>query len=63
MAAQAQPRAGRIINLADQKPASQGDVLRHATALLGVDTPVAQRLDEAELSRAFTALGGILARG
>lgn len=50
MAAQAQPRAGRIINLADQKPASQGDVVRHAAALLGVDPPVAQRLDEAELS-------------
>ena len=50
MAAQAQPRAGRVINLADQKPASQGDVVRHAAALLGVDPPVAQRLDEAELS-------------
>ena len=50
MAAQAQPRVGRIINLADQEPASQGDVLRHAAALLGVSPPVPQPLDEAHLS-------------
>ena len=35
----------------DTKPASQCDVVRHAAALLGVDAPVAQRLDEVELSQ------------
>ena len=50
MAAQAQTRAGRIVNIADKKPASQGNVVRHAAALLGVDPPVAQLPDEAELS-------------
>ena len=50
MAARSQPRAGRIINLADQNPASQGDVVRHAAALLGVTPPVPQQLDEANLS-------------
>ena len=50
MAAQSQPRAGRIINLADQNPASQGDVVRHAATLLGVIPPVPQQLDEANLS-------------
>ena len=50
MAAQAQPRAGRIINLADNKPAPQGDVIRHAAALLGVNPPAPQRLEEANLS-------------
>ena len=50
MAAQAQPRAGRIINLADHKPAPQGDVVRHAAALLGVEPPAPQRLEDANLS-------------
>ena len=45
-----QPRAGRIINLADQNPASQGDVVRHAAALLGVAPPVPQPIEEAHLS-------------
>ena len=35
-AAMHQPRRGRIINLADEKPAAQGDVVRHAAGLLGV---------------------------
>lgn len=49
-AALSQPRAGRIINLTDQNPASQGDVVRHAAALLGVTPPVPEPLDEALLS-------------
>lgn len=49
-AAQAQPRSRRIINLADQKPAPQGDVVRHAAALLGVDPPTPQQLEDANLS-------------
>jgi hypothetical protein len=50
MAAQAQSRAGRIINLADHKPAPQGDVVRYAAALLGVEPPFPQRLEDANLS-------------
>ena len=49
-AALSQPRAGRIINLTDQNPASQGDVVHHAAALLGVTPPAPQKLDEALLS-------------
>lgn len=44
------PRRGRIINLADEKPAAQGDVVRHAARLLGVEPPAAQTLEEADLS-------------
>lgn len=49
-AAMAKPRRGRIINLADNKPAAQGDVVRHAAGLLGVDPPQPQSLEEADLS-------------
>ena len=49
-AAMAQPRHGRIINLADNKPAPQGDVVRHAAGLIGVEPPQPQRLEEANLS-------------
>ena len=49
-AAMAQPRRGRIINLADNKPAPQGDVVRHAAGLIGVEPPQPQSLDEANLS-------------
>ena len=45
-----QPRRGRIINLADEKPAAQGDVVRHAAGLLGVAPPAPQTLEEANLS-------------
>ena len=45
-----QPRLARIINLADQKPAPQGDVVRHAAALIGVAPPVPQKLEDTELS-------------
>ena len=50
LAAMNQPRRGRIINLADEKPAAQGDVVRHAAGLLGVTPPTPQSLDEADLS-------------
>ena len=49
-AAMAQPRLGRIINLADNKPAPQGDVVRHAAGLIGVEPPQPQSLEEANLS-------------
>ncbi len=49
-AAMHQPRRGRIINLADEKPAAQGDVVRHAAGLLGVAPPAPQTLEEADLS-------------
>ena len=49
-AAMAQPRRGRIINLADNKPAPQGDVVRHAACLIGVEPPQPQSLEEANLS-------------
>ena len=49
-AAMAQPRRGRIINLADHKPAPQGDVVRHAAGLIGVEPPQPQSLEEANLS-------------
>ena len=39
MAAMDQPRANRIINLADQNPSAQGDVVRYAAQLLGMDPP------------------------
>lgn len=49
-AAMAQPRRSRIINLADNKPAPQGDVVRHAAGLIGVEPPQPQSLEEANLS-------------
>ena len=49
-AAMAQPRRGRIINLADNKPAPQGDVVRHAAGLMGIEPPQPQNLEEANLS-------------
>ena len=49
-AAMAQPRRGRIINLADNKPAPHGDVVRHAAGLIGVEPPQPQSLEEANLS-------------
>ena len=49
-AAMAQPRRGRIINLADNKPAPQGDMVRHAAGLIGVEPPQPQSLEEANLS-------------
>ena len=50
IAAMNRPRRGRIVNLADEKPAAQGDVVRHAAGLLGVRPPEPQSLEEADLS-------------
>ena len=50
IAAMNRPRRGRIVNLADEKPAAQGDVVRHAAGLLGVAPPEPQSLEEADLS-------------
>ena len=50
IAAMAQPRCGRIINLADEKPAPQGDVVRCAARMIGVDPPEPQSLEDANLS-------------
>ena len=49
-AAMRHPRPGRIINLADEKPAPQGDVVRCAARMLGVAAPKPQTLEEANLS-------------
>ena len=45
-----QPRPGRIINMADQKPAPQGDVVRYAASLIGVTPPSPLKLEDAKLS-------------
>lgn len=50
LAGMQQPRPGRIVNMADTKPAPQGDVVRYAAGLLGVAPPVPQTLEEANLS-------------
>ena len=50
IAAMNRPRRHRIVNLADDKPAAQGDVVRHAASLLGVTPPEPQSLEEADLS-------------
>lgn len=50
MGAMAKPRRNRITNLADNKPAPQGDVIRHAAALIGIPAPSPQRLEDANLS-------------
>ena len=51
MSAMAQPRPGRIINLADEKPASQADVIGYAAALLGIEAPKPIPFEQAELSK------------
>ena len=50
LAALSQPLAGRIINLADQNPASKGDVVCYAAKLLVVTPPVPQPLEKNNLS-------------
>lgn len=50
MAAIEQPRQGRIINLCDNEPAPQGDVIRYAAHLLGVAPPVPVAFEDADLS-------------
>ena len=44
------PRPGRVTNLADGKPASQGDVLSHAADLLGISPPAPIPFETADLS-------------
>lgn len=50
IAAMAQPRARRIINLCDEEPAPQGDVIRYAANLMGVEAPKPIAFEEADLS-------------
>ena len=50
LAAIDQPRPGRIINLCDDEPAAQSDVVRFAAELLGVDPPQPVPLEKADLS-------------
>ena len=44
------PRPGRVINLADGKPAAQGDVLSYAAGLLGINPPAPIPFETADLS-------------
>ena len=46
MAALSHRRAGRIIDMADQNPELQGEVVRHAAALLGVTPTAPQSLEK-----------------
>lgn len=50
MAAMAQPRPSRIINLCDDEPAAQGDVVRFAASLLDVPPPQPIAFEEADLT-------------
>ena len=50
MAAIDTPRAGRIINLCDNEPAPQGDVIRYAASLIGVTPPTPIAFEDANLS-------------
>ena len=50
MAAMAKPRPLRIINLCDEEPASQGEVVRYAASLLGMDPPNPIAFEDAELT-------------
>lgn len=58
IAAMQTPRPGRIINLSDNKPAPQGDVVRYAASLCGIVPPDPVPLDKAglsEMGRSFYA--------
>ena len=50
IAAIERPRQKRIVNLADHKPAPQGDVIRYAAKLIGAKPPIPQKLETANLS-------------
>ena len=50
IAAITKPRALRIINLCDQEPASQGDVVRYAAKLLGMKPPKPIAFELADLT-------------
>lgn len=49
-AAMDRPRPGRIINLCDEEPAPQGEVVRYAAELLGVEPPQPIPFEEADLT-------------
>ena len=46
----AHPRAGRVYNVADDRPASQAEVIAFAAGLLGIAPPPEEPFDSAELS-------------
>ena len=50
IAAIAKPRPLRIVNLCDQEPASQGDVVRYAAKLLGITPPEPIAFEKADLT-------------
>jgi nucleoside-diphosphate-sugar epimerase len=50
IAAMAKPRPSRIINLCDEEPASQGEVVRYAASLLGIEPPKPIAFEDAELT-------------
>ena len=50
IAALAKPRRGRIINLCDNEPAAQADVIRYAADLIGVTPPVPVPFEDANLT-------------
>ncbi len=50
IAALSKPRPGRIINLCDNQPASQADVIRYAADLIGVTPPIPIPFEDADLT-------------
>jgi nucleoside-diphosphate-sugar epimerase len=50
IAAMTKPRRHRIINLCDNEPAAQADVIRFAAELIGVTPPVPVPFEEADLT-------------
>lgn len=50
IAAIERPRKGRIINLCDTEPATQGDVIRFAANLMGIEPPTPIPFDKADLT-------------
>ena len=50
IAALTKPRPGRIINLCDNKPTAQADVIRYAADLIGVTPPIPVPFEEADLT-------------
>ena len=50
IAALTKPRPGRIINLCDDEPAAQADVIRYAANLIGVTPPACVPFEDADLT-------------
>ena len=50
LASIARPRPNRIVNLCDNEPAAQGDVVRFAASLLGIEPPAPVPFEEANLT-------------